>query len=406
MTAILRWGLVLALALLPILCVRAADAPQTARAEVGKPVQEAQALVRQRNYPAALERLKAADAVPDKSPYETYVIEETRAAALVASGDYSAGVGALEAVLATHILPPVDEQKRLLTVVELEFRLKDHAKTVAAANRYYQEGGSDPLPRQLTAQSYYLEGDYGAAEKSLDEIAAADTRAGKKPDENTLITLASSAFKANDENGYVAAMATLAGAYPKHEYWVNLYRAVAQRPGFAPRLALDLDRVAVATGAFDTSAQYVDAAERAIAAGFPGDAKSFLDQGFAAGILSNSDNAAKEQRLRDMAQHQAEQDAAALPAQARDADAAPTGGALEKLGEAYLSDRRASDATAALEKSLAKGGLDHPDDARLHLGMAYLAAGEGTKADAVFAAITSTDGDADLARMWRARGGK
>ena len=38
---------------------RAADEPPAARAEVGKPVQEAQALVRQKKYAEALERLKA-----------------------------------------------------------------------------------------------------------------------------------------------------------------------------------------------------------------------------------------------------------------------------------------------------------------------------------------------------------
>ncbi len=57
-----------------------ADEAPTARVEVGKPVQDAQALVRQKKFAEALERLKAADAVPDKSPYETYVIAETRAA--------------------------------------------------------------------------------------------------------------------------------------------------------------------------------------------------------------------------------------------------------------------------------------------------------------------------------------
>jgi hypothetical protein len=384
----------------------AADEPPTARAEVGKPVQDAQALVRQKKYAEALQRLKAADAVADKTPYEIYVIEETRAAAEVASGDYAAAVAALEAVLATHILPPADSAKRLLTMVELDYRLKDYPKTIAAAQRYYQVGGDEPTPRQLMAQSYYLENDFADAAKILRGIAAADVRAGKKPDESTLATLASTEFKANDQEAYVDALATLASAYPKHEYWVNLYRAVQQKPGFAPRLALDLDRVAVATGAFDTSAQYVDAAETALAAGFPGDAKSFLDKGFAAGILGTPTSADRAKRLQEMAQHQSDDDTKALSSQMQEAQAAKTGLQLEKLGEAYLSYRRYGEAAAALEQSLAKGGLDHPDDARLHLGMAYLDAGNVAKANAAFAAISGSDGAADLARMWRATGGR
>ena len=398
--------LTLAAALLCPLGARAAGEAPAARAEVGKPVQEAQALVRANKYAQALARLKAADAVPDKSPYETYVIEETRAVATIASGDYAAGVKALEAVLATHILPPAESEKRLLTIVTLDYRLKDYPKTVVAAQLYYKDGGGDPEPRQLMAQSYYLENDFSDATKTLREIAAADTRAGKKPEEATLATLASSAFKAQDQDGYVDALAMLVAAYPKHEYWVNLYRAVQQRPGFAPRLRLDLDRVAVAAGVFDTSAQYVDAAETALEAGFPGDARSFLQKGLAAGVLGKPPAAEREKRLLDMAQHQSDEDTKGLAAQAREADAAKTGLALEKLGEAYLSYGRFGDAAAAIEKSLAKGGLGHPDDARLHLGAAYLGAGDATKANAVFAAISGKDGAADIARMWRAEAGK
>lgn len=399
MTRVLQLALAAAL-FFPLVAPVADEAP-AARAEVGKPVQDAQALVRAKKYAEALARLKAADAVPDKSPYETYVIEETRAAATVASGDYAAGVKALEAVLATHILPPAEGQKRLLTIVELDYRLKDYPKTVEAALRYYKEGGSEPEPRQLLAQSYYLENDFNDAAATLREIAAADTRAGKKPDESTLVTLASSEFKAKHQDGYVDALAILVAAYPKHEYWVNLYSAVRQRPGFAPRLGLDLDRVAVAAGVFDTSGQYVDAAETALEAGFPGDAKSFLQKGVATGVLGKAPTAEREKRLLDMAERQSDEDTKALAAQAKEAEAAKTGLPLEKLGEAYLSYGRYGDAAAAIEKSLAKGGLEHPGDAKLHLGMAYLGAGNEAKAEAAFAAITDRDGAADIARMWR-----
>jgi hypothetical protein len=384
----------------------AADAPPTARAVVGKPVQDAQALVRQKKYADALARLKAADAVPDKTPYETCVIDETRAAAEVGNGDYAAAVTALSAVLATHILTPADSAKRLLTIVELDYRLKDYAKTVAAAQQYYKNGGADPEPRRLMAQSYYLENDYTEAAGTLRAILADDTRAAQKPDEATLLTLASSEYKAKNQEGYVDALLTLVQDYPKHEYWADLARAVEEAPGFAPRLGLDLDRVAIATGAFETSAQYVDAAEMALEAGFPGDAKSFLAKGYADGILGKGADAPREQRLDDMAKRQSDEDVKGLAAEARDAGNAKTGLALEKLGEAYLSYGRFQDAAAALEHGIAKGGLDHADDARLHLGVTYLRAGDAAQAKATLSAIAGQGGIDDLARMWLAAGGK
>jgi hypothetical protein len=44
--------------------------------------------------------------------------------------------------------------------------------------------------------------------------------------------------------------------------------------------------------------------------------------------------------------------------------------------------------------------LSRPDEAKLHLGIAYLAAGQKGKAIAAFRDVGGTDGTADLARLW------
>lgn len=382
----------------------AADAPQSAREQVGKPVQQAQQLLRQKKYPDALARLKEADAVPNKSPYEIYVIEETRAVAMIGSGDDAAAVKALEAVLATHILPPPDAAKRLASIVQLDYQLKDYPKTVADAQRYYKEGGSDPEPRRLMAQSYYLANDFANAASTIREVLAADERAGKPPDETLLQTLAGSEFKLKNSDGYVDALKRLVASHPKHEYWVDLCQAVQQKPGFAPRLRLDLDRLAVAVGALDKPEQFVDAAQLALEAGFPGDAKTFLDKGYAAGVLGTGPAADRQKRLVDMAKRQSDDDATGLGAQAKEADAAANGIALAKLGEAYTSYGRYDDAIAALDKSMRKGGLANPDDVRLRLGIAYLKAGQAAKAKATLSAVSAADGARELAQLWLIEG--
>ncbi|HXQ50792.1 MAG TPA: hypothetical protein VN802_06840 [Stellaceae bacterium] len=383
----------------------AADAPQSAREQVGKPVQQAQQLLRQKKYPEALVRLKEADAVPDKSPYETYVIEETRAVAAIDSGDDEAAMKALEAVLATRVLPPPEASKRLASIVQLDYQLKDYPRTVAAAQRYYKDGGSDPAPRRLMAQAYYLSDDFTNAAKTIRDVLADDERTGKPPDETLLLTLAGSAFKSKDDDGYIDALKRLAVSHPKHEYWADLVRAVGRKPGFAPRLRLDLDRLAVAAGAFDTPDQFVEAAQLALEAGFPGDARAFLDEGNAAGILGKGPAADRQERLAEMAKHQSDADAAQLDAQAKEAEASGNGTALEKLGEAYSSYGRHDDAIAALTSSIKKGGLKNPDDARLHLGVTYLRAGRRASAKDLLGAASGGDGTKDLAQLWLIQGG-
>ena len=53
-----------------------------------------------------------------------------------------------------------------------------------------------------------------------------------------------------------------------------------------------------------------------------------------------------------------------------------------------------------MEQGIAKGGLNHPDDAKLHLGIAYLWAGKKSDAIKMLKSVQGTDGTSDLARYW------
>lgn len=373
---------------------------QTAREQVGKPVQQAQALLRQKKYDEALARLKTADAVPNKSPYETYIIAETRAVTLIDSGDYRGAVNALDVVLATRVLPPADAAKRLLSITQLDYQLKDFPRAVVDAQRYYKEGGRDPEPRRLMAQSYFLQNDFADAAQTIRQVLAGNERDGRPPDEQLLLSLAGSEFKLKHQDGYIDALERLVAAHPKHQYWADLCRAVQQKPGFAPVLRLDLDRLEIAAGAMDTAEQYVDAAERALERGFPGDAKAFLDKGFSASVLGKGPGAGRQKRLARAAKSQSDDDQHGLAAQANEARAAVNGQSLAKLGEAYASYGRNDDAIIALTGALKKGGLTRPQDTTLHLGVAYLRAGRRREAQTVLSGVTGADGVKDLAQMW------
>ncbi len=396
----MRWVLAFMIALMLGAGAASAADDNTARPEIGKPVQQAQQLVREKKTAAALAKLKQADAVPNKSRYESYIIAETRAAATLAAADYPAAATAIDEVLGTGFLPPADAAKRLLTLVEIEYRLKDYAKTVADAERYAKAGGTDREPRLLAAQSLYLENDYAGAARAIHALLDADARAGHPADEQLVLTLASSAFKMHDQPGYIDALERLVVIHPTPQYWAQLITAVRQRPGFPDRLTLDLDRVMVATGATATADQYVEAAELALQAGFPGDARTFLAKGYAAGVLGTGPAAARQQRLTDMAKQQSDTDEKTLAAQATEADHAKDGTAAEKLGEAYVSYGRYDAAIAALQKGIAKGGLKAQDDAKLHLGIAYLRGGQKEKGKEVLQSLTGADSVRDLARLW------
>src|SRR5206468_13128813 len=79
----------------------AALAADSVRPEVGKPLQAAQALVKQRKGREAMAEIAKAEAVPNRTPYENQVIAQMKAAASSASGDNDATIRNNEAVLSS-----------------------------------------------------------------------------------------------------------------------------------------------------------------------------------------------------------------------------------------------------------------------------------------------------------------
>jgi tetratricopeptide (TPR) repeat protein len=383
----------------------AAEQKQTARAQIGQPVQEAEAFLKQKKYKEALDKLRAADAVPDKTPYERYVIEGTRAAIALNSGDYALASHALEAVLATGILAPQDALARVEALVQINFQLKNYPQVIDYANRYYREGGTEEGPRLLLAQAYYLQNDFAGAAKTIRLILQADEKSGKRPDENLLLALLNSEQQQKNDAGRIEVLRILAATYPKPDYWADLLTAVQKKPGFSSRLTLDVDRLMIATGAMKTPDDYMQAAQLALLAGLPGDAKAFLDKGAAAGVLGKGAAAERVKRLADMADRQASDDVKSLTQLGAEADAASNGLASVKLGDAYASYGQYDKAIDAYQKGLKRGGLQKPDDARLHLAIAYLQSNQKPKAKDSFDAVSGKDGTRDLAQLWLIEGG-
>ncbi|MCR6632852.1 MAG: hypothetical protein NVV74_23960 [Magnetospirillum sp.] len=125
-----------------------------------------------------------------------------------------------------------------------------------------------------------------------------------------------------------------------------------------------------------------------------------LDKGFAAGLLGSGADADRHKRLRDLAAKNADADLKALSGGEAEAAAQKEGVGLVNTGLGYLAHGQAQKGAALIEQGIQKGGLKRPDEARLHLGIAYLAAGQKDKAVDAFKSVQGDDGTADLARLW------
>src|SRR5690349_15021861 len=72
---------------------------QGARPEVGDPLKAAATALRARRAREALAEVAKAEAVPNRTPYENFLIQQMKGSAANAAGDYDTAIAAFESVL-------------------------------------------------------------------------------------------------------------------------------------------------------------------------------------------------------------------------------------------------------------------------------------------------------------------
>jgi hypothetical protein len=375
-----------------------AQAQEAVRAEVGKPLQAARDLYKQRKYKEALVKVHEAEAVPNRTAQENFLIEQMRAAAATQAGDTTEAIKASQALLASGRLSEADKGRHAANLASLYYRNRDYANAAKWADQALKANPGDAAMRTLQIQSYYQAGDLQAASRdALEDVRAAE-KAGRAPPEDRLQLLANIASKSTDRGAYILALERLATYYPKKEYWLDLLRRIESKPGFSNRLTLDVYRLRLATKTLETANDYSEAAQLALQQRQAGEAKKILDAGFAAGVLGKGPEAERQRRL--MALTTQRFDEAPKELAAAESEAADDANALVRIGLAYTGLGQFDKGIALMQKGLRTPGLKNPEDARLHLGIAYLRAGKKAKAVETFRSVKGTDGAADLARLW------
>jgi outer membrane protein assembly factor BamD (BamD/ComL family) len=364
------------------------------RPEVGKPLQEAQSLIRARKYREALAKVNEADAVANKTPNETLLIQQMRGSAASAAGDSETAVKAYEAVLNSGRVSGREALQMVQAVAVGYYKNRDYAQAAKWTQRYFKEGGTDPAMRTMLLQSYYLSGDCG----SVNRLVAVDESRGVSEEE--LQMLLNCYQRSRDNGGYVATMEKLVVHYPKKEYWTDLLARVQKKPGFSDRLALHVYRLRLATGNLKDANDYMEMAQLALQAGFPAEAKQVVDKGYEVKALGTGKDAERHARLRALVEKSVAASQQERAKDEREALAAAGGDELVKLGMNYVFEGKADKGLPLMEQGIKKGGLKRPEDAKLSLGEAQLIAGHRNRAAQTLRTVSGNDGAADIARLW------
>jgi hypothetical protein len=383
----------------------AQDKPPTVRPEVGKPLQAAIDLLKQRKGKEALAQARAAQAVADKTPYETYLVTRVLGQAAAAAGDSATAANALETAASSSAAPAADRVQLLAAAAGQYYALKEYGKAANTATKYFQHGGTDKAIRTIYVQSLYLGGNYGAAARELAQDVENEEREGKATPEEQLQLLANAYLQSKDTAGYGRTMERLVAHYPKREYWLAVIDNVMRRSGFNERLQIDVARLRIEAGAMQRTDDYLDYAQLALIEGFPMEASRVIEKGYAAGVLGTGPDAARHKRLRDLAAKNIADDRKAIAdAEKQDSSGKDAKTVFNEGFNLVLNDKSAK-GLAMMEQGLktagaSASGFRRPDHAKLQLGYAYHVAGQNAKALDMFKTVQGTDGAAALARLW------
>ena len=369
--------------------------PNSVRPEVGKPLQAASALLKQRKGREAMAEIAKAEAVSNLSSYERQVIAQMKAAASSASGDNDATIRNNTTLLESGRVSGREALPLIQGIAVAYYNKKEYGEAARWLQRYFKEGGNDASMRTTLLQSYYLGNDCNSVSKML--AGAGEER---RASEEELQILANCYLKMRDTGGYVRAIELLVIHYPKKQYWTDLLSRVQKKPGFSDRLGLDVYRLRMATGNLADTNDYFEATQLALQAGVPSEAKLFLEKGYEVKALGQGKEADRHNRLRDLVEKSLAESQKTRAKDEQEALAAKDGNDLVKVGMNYVYEGKADKGISLMEQGIKKGGLKRPDDAKLRLGEAQIYAGKRSQGVQTLRDVKGNDGTGDMARLW------
>lgn len=357
-------------------------------------------LMAAKNYAAVQTNITAARAFPSITPYEMYVINRMELSLAASTNNDKLTTSSLEAVINSGRLEAGEKATFIEALANTYYNAKNYAKSIEWMKTYQKDSATPGKISPSLARAYYITDDFANAKTEADRYIASMEKEGRKPTLEDYRLQASISAKLKDTAGYIATTEKLVTHYPSPDFWTDLIRRMHNKTSLNERLRLDLYRLQLAAAKTLEDSEYLEMAERAQAAGYFGEAKQFLDAGYAAGKLGTGAASGKHKAALDKASKAAADDAKGIAAGEAGAAKAKTGTPLFNLGYAYVTMDQAEKGIGLMEQGMAKGGTKNPDDTKLRMAAAYAKVGRKDDALKLLREVKGTDGAADIARYW------
>jgi hypothetical protein len=376
-----------------------AASAQGLRAEVGRPLQQAGEYLKAGKAKEALAKVREAEGASGITASERQTIDAMKAAAAQRAGDMGTAIQALESLAGRASGSQLGQYAEQLASAYAQQR--NNGKATEWLNKAVAAGNNSGTVRQLQSYLQSASGDYAAIARDAGAAVSAAEQAGRRPEEGDLLRLADAQQRTNNLGGYGNTLEKLLSYYPKKDYWNAYLGRLPRKPGFADRFLLDVLQLRLASGTLTKTEDYMELAQLLMQQGLPAEARRVAELGFKAGVLGTGAEAARHQRLRDLAIKEESEVRGKLEGQAAEAAGFKEGDGLVKIGMSYVSLGELDKGLGLIQQGIAKGNLKRPEDAKLRLGLAQLQSPKTKSAGAqTLRSDTGNDGAAEVARLW------
>lgn len=344
------------------------------------------------NAPAKIAAAHAAA----KSPEEHYLASQLELKAAMARKDEAAMGKAVEGMLGTGAAPPELQPALHLAYGKVKYNRKQYAEAATAFQKVLQLDPSNSEAKTLLAQTQLNNANPADAVAMLQKSIAEQSAGGGKAPEDLYKRALAAAYKARLPAAVDISRQWVV-AYPTPTNWSDAIRIYRNLHEVDDAATLDLLRLARAAGALNGEADYDRYAYAALSKGYPGEAKTVLEEGIKAGVVNPNKSPFKEEIAQAKAKSAGEE--ASLEAAAKSALAGGTAKAALATGDLHYTYGQYAKAAELYRAALKKSGAD-ADLINLHLGMALARSGDKAGATAALNAVTGPR--ADIAKYWLA----
>lgn len=351
------------------LAVAAMPADAALRAAVGKPLQEAQALAKQRNYSAALSKVKQAESVGNLTSEEASTINQMKKW--------------LESVADGEVVQSAIGAKAKFNA---DWRAGKYRQVIADEEMLRRYGALDSTSMVVIAQAYERLGDTKGCVRYADSHASAGADMIKRG----LLC----AYKAGDDAKSRDLATKLVSMSPTQENWGLLLRQAERAKQLSDPQTRDIYRLKLLTGNMKDAGDYFTLAQMLIAANVNSEAVAVTNKGVEAKLMVDQ----RAQRLIGMAKQKAAAEAGNVGREYAQAMKSPRGDDLIKVGETLTGMGKYPEAVKAIQAGIAKGVKDK-DDAQVRLAVALYFNKQKPQALAALGKPASPNGKM-IAQMW------